>query len=276
MADITGTYGNGRIAPIVQNPLEEDHLEISEEESGTSSPSNTTETSTRSRTESSHNVGIEDSIVSAFIEQEEESREKCTKVLSLPLAEKLYPTTITYKNLERIYKIDKVARQKFYQAVRKSGAKGLHLGSKLNPRYQTKTYLITIEEETRRFFLDTPFGRRNIKSAKNVATLFDKCCISEQETFRATVRIAFYVFKLIFTPYRIDQTDPYTRLEDYLDKKWHRVNIDPLNEIDERLGIHYNPKKNTSSKVSEYSSSPLFKDFQIVDIERALRNRRKL
>lgn len=277
MADITRTYGNTRIIPMVRTPLEEDHLETTPEEgSGTSSPSSATDRSTRSRTESDNNIYIEESIASAFVEQEEESREKCTKVLSLELTEKLHPTTITYKKLERIYKIDKIARQKFYQAVRKSGAKGLHLGSKLNPRYQTKTYLITIEQDTRRFFLDTPFGRRSIKSPKNITKLFDNCCISEQETFRAAVRITFYVFKLIFTPHRIDQTDPFTRLEDYLDKKWHRINIDPLNEIDERLGVHYNPIKNTStSTISEYSNSPLFKDFQIEDIERKLRYRQK-
>lgn len=275
MADITGTYGNARIIPIVQTPIEEDHLETTAEKgSGASSPSSATDRSTQSRTESDNNIYIEESIVSAFVEQEEEAREKCIKVLGLELTEKLHPTTITYKKLERIYKIDKIARQKFYQAVRKSGAQGLHLGSKLDPRYQTKTYLLTIEQDTRKFFLDSPFGRRSIKSPKNITKLFDNCCISEQETFRATVRVVFYLFKLIFPPYRIDQTDPFTRLEDYLEKKWHRINIDPLNEIDEHLGVHYNPMKNNSaSKMSEYSNSPLFRDFQIQDIEKKLHYR---
>lgn len=277
MADITGNYRNARIIPMAPTPLHEDHLEITTEAgSGGSSPSTSTDASTRSRAESDSNIYIQESISSAFLEQEEESREKCTKVLTLELAEKLHPTTLTYTKLESIYKIDKVARQKFYQAVRRSGAKGLYLGTKLNPKYQTKTYLLTIEQDTGRFFLDTPFGRRSIKSPKNVIKLFDNCCISEQETIRAAIQIAFYVIKSIFTPHRVDKIDPFIRLEDYLNKKWHRVKIDPLNEIDERLGVHYNPVKNTSSsKISEYTNAPLFKDFQIQDIERTLRYRQK-
>lgn len=274
MAHITGTETSARIS-ILTTTLQEEHLQLTqEEESGASSPSTTTTDPSRSRTESDNNIG--ELLASPFVEQEEESREKCIKVLSLELTEKLYPTTITYKRLEKIYKIDKIARQKFYQAVQKSGAKGLYLSTRLNPRYQTKTYLLTIEQETGRFFLDTPFGRRSIKSPKNVTKLFDNCCISEQETFRAAVRIAFYVLKSIFTPHRVDKIDPFVRLEDYITKKWHRVSIDPLNEIDERLGVHYNPVKNTSTcKVSEYSNVPLFKDFQIQDIERELRYRQK-
>lgn len=277
MADITGNYRNARTIPMVPTTTNEDNLELPVEEgSGSSSPSTSTDISTRSRTESNNNISIRDSLFSEFMEQEEESREKCIKVLNRKLTESLYPTTMSYKNLENAYKTDKIARQKFYRAVQKSGAKGLYLGTKLNPKYQTKTYLITIEEDTGRFFLDTPFGRRSIKSPKNISKLFEKCCISEQETLRAALRIALHVAKSFFIPHRVDKTDPFRRLEDYLRKKWHRVNIDPLNEIDERLGVHYNPVKNTSDyKVCEYSSSPLFENFQIQDIEKELRYRQR-
>lgn len=276
MADITGNYRNTHVIPTVPTPIHEDNLELAiEEEAGSSSSSTSRDASTPSRTEYTNNNCIKKSIFSEFIEEEEESREKCIKVFNRKLTESLYPTTISYKTLENAYKTDKVGRQKFYRAVQKSGAKGLYLGSKLDPRYQIKDFVITIEQDTGRFFLDSPFGRRSIKSPKNLTKLFDKCCISKEETFRAAVRIAFHIAKYIFIPHRVDKTDPFIRLEDYLSKKWHLVDTDLLTERDERSGVHYRPIKNIPGHKVGYMNPPMFASFQIQDIEKELRYRQR-
>lgn len=274
MNKITGNYENIRTIP-----MPEDNLDIVPQEGSEEGTSNSPSISSSNRSREEYNSTHIGKFT--FPEQivEEQALKKCIEIFTPKLSESLSLAVGSSIRLSKIYIMDRLARQMFYEIAQKSGADSLYLSTKLDPRYQVEdNFVITIEQESKLFFLDTPFGRRQIKNSKDRKDLLrsdivNRCCKSREETLCAVVLAVIEIGKRIFTPNRVVKTNTYIKFEDYISKEWHRVPMDQLDEIDERLGVHYNPKE---EPIAYRRDPPLFKSFQINDIEKRLRSRRQL
>lgn len=280
MTGITQIYGDAFTTLNLNGfILDENNIELTtEEESETNSSSTSTDSPNRSRADSENNVCTERLTHLEFFEKEMEWRKNCQKIFGKELTEQLYISVGSYKILGNIYLIDVIIRQKVFKAFKKSGAKKLYLSEKLDSKYQTETPGIVVEQETNKFYLCSSYGRSEIKYRKNLTKRIEKSFISEQKTVNVICKhvlfqIVISIAKKIFLSKRIDKKEDFVRLQAYLDKKWRRVKTNPFNKIDENCGEYYSPFKNIS--IFKYTDPPLFKDFQIKDIENRFRERRK-